>query len=437
MVSLRLQALIVFALSFALLMTFFYLGLSRLMLEGFSSLELRATQQNIERVLYALDSGLGSIVDGKIDEAARKKIEQITGARFSLKTSDRIKLPLVKPQLSPLLGGTKIYVQTPDLEAGDNRLINGYAVLPSANPAQARVIEVYLSRTIFQEAERGLFTVRLLLLAGGALLSFITVILVEALVVRRLVRLKSDIFRITHAQNLTLRVEEKGRDELSLVAAAFNRLLRILDDAHRERLAYEKRLQSQQTELVALTQTHTLSGGDLSAAMKAITEVAARTVRADSASVWFLNKEGTQLTCQDLYERSQDRHTAGFLLHTENYQAYALAMKTERIIAAHDCRNDPRTKEFTDVYFVPLNITALLIAPIRVAGEVIGCVSVEHIGLPRTWLEDEQGFVASLGDFILMAIAAQKARLAHEKMLPAPSAKAIIGAPSLTPMSEA
>lgn len=437
MVSLRTQALIVFALSFILMMALFYLGLSRLVLEGFSALELRATQQNIERVLHAIELGLAKIESGKLDEADRKKIEQITGARFALKSLDRVKLPPVTPQESPLLGGAKIYVQTPDLEAGENRMINGYAVLPSADPAKAPVIEVYLPRTIFQEAERGLVYVRFALLIGGAILSLITMILVEALLVRRLVGFKGEILYLTAANDLTLRVEERGRDELTLVAQAFNRLLQTLDEAHRQRLAYERRLRLQQAELVALTQTHTVSSGDFVAAMKAITEVAARTVSGDSASVWLWNKEGSQLTCQDLYERVQNRHSAGFVLKTANYQAYGQAMKTERIVAAHDCREDARTKEFTDVYYVPLGITSVLIAPIRIAGEVIGCVSVEHVGKPRQWTEDEQGFVASLGDFILMAMTAQKARKAQEELVQLRGLEPIISEKTAASLAEA
>ena len=95
-----------------------------------------------------------------------------------------------------------------------------------------------------------------------------------------------------------------------------------------------------------------------------------------------LNEDRSAIRCADLYERSTGSHSrAG--ARRGGHPSYFRALERERTIAAHDARTDPRTRDFLTGYLVPLDITSMLNAPIRVGGRMIGVVCHEHMGSPR------------------------------------------------------
>jgi GAF domain-containing protein len=142
----------------------------------------------------------------------------------------------------------------------------------------------------------------------------------------------------------------------------------------------------------------------LEAAFEQITRAAAETLGVERVSIWLYDDDRSAIRCVDLYELGQRRHSRGGELRAEDYPAYFQALETERAIAAHEARSDPRTGEFTSSYLVPLGITAMLDAPVRAGGRMIGVVCHEHVGPPREWSEDEQRFAGSIADAASLAI---------------------------------
>jgi PAS domain S-box-containing protein len=225
--------------------------------------------------------------------------------------------------------------------------------------------------------------------------------------------------------------------------------------------ASERRLRRTSNALLELANRKTLASGDLNVAIREIVEVATRTLETERASVWLyddfifslldfglgmrsgdpaevadlisnpnkdLNSDpnykihelnelsndpdnnansqtiNTTLVCLDLYEINSDRHSKGATIESVNFPAYFEALRTERIIAAHDAHTDPRTHEFSALYLTPLGITSMLDAPIRVGGQMVGVICHEHIGTPRFWALEEENFAGSLADFVALAI---------------------------------
>jgi putative nucleotidyltransferase with HDIG domain len=87
---------------------------------------------------------------------------------------------------------------------------------------------------------------------------------------------------------------------------------------------------------------------------------------------------------------------------------YSAALRAERSIVASDARRDPRTAEFNESHFIPLGIGALIDVAVRVGGQVTGMFSVEHVGAPRAWSDEEVRFVNEAAG--LVAVAAESAR---------------------------
>ena len=170
----------------------------------------------------------------------------------------------------------------------------------------------------------------------------------------------------------------------------------------------EERLQRYNRKLVELARSKALEEGDLARALREITEAAAQALGVARASVWLYTDERAGIRCLDLYEVDKSAHSAGTELGSADFPGYFRALEEERTIPAHDAHTDPRTREFSAPYLAPLGIGAMLDAPIRKAGKMIGVVCHEHIGGKRTWSFEEQVFAGSVADFVTLAMEAQE-----------------------------
>ncbi|MEQ1855870.1 MAG: sensor domain-containing diguanylate cyclase [Longimicrobiales bacterium] len=200
--------------------------------------------------------------------------------------------------------------------------------------------------------------------------------------------------------------------------ARWDEVTRELEDARRELrrtvAAFQDAALRHQRALVRLADLSPDHAG-LAAVQRELTRVAAETIGVERASVWLLNDDGTELRCEELYERSQDRHSAGVVLKASEYPRYFAALKLGRAIDGHDAHRDPRTSEFS-AYLTPLGITSMMDAAIRRDGGVAGVVCLEHVGEPRVWSPAELEFAGALADQAALALAAvERHRLEEER----------------------
>ena len=174
------------------------------------------------------------------------------------------------------------------------------------------------------------------------------------------------------------------------------------ESTERERI---QKLIAYQDALIGLAKNQALHGGDLEEACRAITETGSRTLQVGRSSIWVYTGERAGIQLMDLYEERTRQHSAGTVLRASEYPVYFRALDTEeRAIAAHDALTDPRTNEYSSGYLCPLGIGAMLDAPIRVKGAVVGVVCQEHVGGPRTWTLEEQAFAGSLATMVSLAM---------------------------------
>ena len=99
------------------------------------------------------------------------------------------------------------------------------------------------------------------------------------------------------------------------------------------------------------------------------------------------------------------------MLDVRCFPAYIRALEQNRALDASDAQNDPRTRELTDGYLVPLGITSMLEATVRMdTGELVGVVCHEHVGPIRQWMLDEKSFAASIADMVTSALTDDRRR---------------------------
>ena len=166
----------------------------------------------------------------------------------------------------------------------------------------------------------------------------------------------------------------------------------------------QKSLQQQQRSLLILATAPPVVEGDIKRVSQLATKLVAEATQVERVSVWLLNKEKTQLEMVDLYRRSANQHEAGSILKAEDFPAYFEALRSGRYIDAHDALRDPRTNEFSDIYLRPLGITSMIDAALRVGGEVVGALCLEHVGPQRMWQDHEISFSGEVSDQIAHAL---------------------------------
>jgi two-component system sensor histidine kinase/response regulator len=176
-------------------------------------------------------------------------------------------------------------------------------------------------------------------------------------------------------------------------------------------------LKDQQVALLELAKSEALHSGDLTQALHAITEAAGEVLGVERASIWLFEDDRSAIRLLDLHQRSTRSHQAGTILRASEYPAYFQAVETEEhAIAAHDAHRDSRTREFSTDYLAPLSIGAMLDAPVRRKGRVIGVLCHEHVGGCRTWTEDEENVARSLATMVTLAMEATDRREAERAL---------------------
>jgi len=178
----------------------------------------------------------------------------------------------------------------------------------------------------------------------------------------------------------------------------------------------ERRLERLNAILVELATHASSEAADLKSSLRKLMEYASMGLAVDRASVWLLAEDGSGIRLLDLYDGRTSQHSEDIALKAADFPAYFGALQTERCIAAHDARTDPRTREFRDCYLAPLGIVSMLDASVRLNGRVVGVVCNEQIGEARTWTPEEQSFAGSIADRVALALEAHQRSRTEEAL---------------------
>ncbi|WP_120994252.1 sensor domain-containing protein [Stutzerimonas urumqiensis] len=182
--------------------------------------------------------------------------------------------------------------------------------------------------------------------------------------------------------------------------------LELYQHSQEEHLQHLIRSRAQQSLIVRLARHRYSADDPLLEAAQLITQAASEAYDVTSASVWQLD-EG-QLQAVTLYHRPSDRHSVPETIEAARYPVYLQALNSARVIDAHDARRDPRTAELAHDHLLPRQVTAVLDAGVRIGGEVVGVLRLEHTGSTRTWHADEIAFAGELADQFAQVLANQQ-----------------------------
>ncbi len=161
-------------------------------------------------------------------------------------------------------------------------------------------------------------------------------------------------------------------------------------------------LKNQSRALVDLARNQQFETGSVSETLKGIAQTAAQILNVARVSIWQF--DGDRLVCLEVYRRYNNSHGKGASLAMADIPNYTRALESDRCLAISDVRSDSRIQGLAEVYFSPHQIAAALCAPVRLGRKMVGVVSCEQAQIPRRWTVEERTFVASIGDFVALAL---------------------------------
>jgi len=182
----------------------------------------------------------------------------------------------------------------------------------------------------------------------------------------------------------------------------------------REAARQERTLRLDAT-LIQLAMNSDLYQGSMPSAVQAITEAAAQVLQVDRVSVWLYTEGRDAIDCLDLYKLHEDTHSRGMTLKRDDHPSYFQALAGQHVIVTNDAQEDPRTAGLSASYLSPLGITALLDAPIRLEGRLVGVVCHEHRDNQRQWEQEDVSFADSIAGLVALAIEAMHKKRAEEE----------------------
>ncbi|MDX1598838.1 MAG: sensor domain-containing phosphodiesterase [Marinobacter sp.] len=145
--------------------------------------------------------------------------------------------------------------------------------------------------------------------------------------------------------------------------------------------------------------------------LSALASLCGRLLGVERVSVWFFHPGRDRITCECLYDihqepvarqqngSSTDKDLSSVNLYRSDHPDYFQAISEERILAANDARNDPRTASFNSNYLPSIGIHSMLDAPVFDGSRLSGVVCLEACH-PRNWTLPELSFAVSIADTI-------------------------------------
>ncbi len=178
----------------------------------------------------------------------------------------------------------------------------------------------------------------------------------------------------------------------------------------------ERRLLRQSEVLVKLAKSKILYSGDLYSVIREVTEVAAKTLEVERASVWLFNSGRARLYCADAFSLKEGEHVSGIEVDADHFPQYLEELENHRFLAVRNVYEDPRTRELPESYLRSSKIASVLDAPIRLRGKTVGIICHEHVGPFREWSLEEKHFVASMADLIVLAMESRERKRAEVRL---------------------
>jgi PAS domain S-box-containing protein len=167
--------------------------------------------------------------------------------------------------------------------------------------------------------------------------------------------------------------------------------------------------------LAEITKSSALSSGIVEESARIIVQEGCHALSANAirVGIWNMSEDNAVIKNITYYDIATKKHFIKDDVDLSSCPEYLSLLKSERVILINDTSMPNPLSPIMDSHGP--NICAMLDAPIRVAGKLVGVVCIEQsqcreFPAKREWTADEQNFVSSLADFMTIAISSYERR---------------------------
>lgn len=185
---------------------------------------------------------------------------------------------------------------------------------------------------------------------------------------------------------------------------------------YQETLRHRKKLEEQKI-LFELSKLE--DGLSFNIKVEHILKQASSIMECERLSLWKLNEKNDCLNALSLYIKSEDKFTNPPSLQKNDFPEYfksIINLKNDGLIVANDAHMHEATREFSEIYLKPNEITSMLDIPIHRGGKCIGVLCHEHVETSRTWGIEEISFAKSIADIISLMLESEQRKQAEESI---------------------
>jgi two-component system sensor histidine kinase/response regulator len=170
-------------------------------------------------------------------------------------------------------------------------------------------------------------------------------------------------------------------------------------------------LKQYQGTLCKLAQSEALNSGNITRVFRAISEACCGLLQVKPASIWLLSTERAAIELIDVCTSRRQHSCPTCVFQPSQWRAYLRSLpRKHRAIAVHHAFQNPRFKELALSYVSRFHVEAMLSAPIRQNGRLVGAVCAESVGVSRQWSRQEELLVSLLANMATLALEAAERR---------------------------
>ncbi|MBX3332190.1 MAG: response regulator [Nitrospira sp.] len=164
-------------------------------------------------------------------------------------------------------------------------------------------------------------------------------------------------------------------------------------------------LKQYQDTLCKLAQSEALNSGNITRVFRAISEACCSLLQVKRASIWLLSTEQAAIELIDVCTSRRHHSSPTFMFQPSQWRAYLRSLpRKHRAIAVHHAFGNPRFKALAPSYASRFHVEAMLSAPIRRNGRLVGALCAESVGASRRWSRHEEHLISLLATMATLAL---------------------------------
>ena len=180
------------------------------------------------------------------------------------------------------------------------------------------------------------------------------------------------------------------------------------DRAAQEILSRKQEVEAQSRAFSKLASDVSVFDSTDAGSLGRLTETVSEAASVRRSSFWQFDSNGTQLVCEDCYDRESRGHTRGTVMERNDFpQLFKFLQNGEEIVIS-DTSGETHFSELHRVYLQPMGCRALLAVPVIHHGQTDGALWFEHEGQARHWDFEDISFAKAIAGLLALRLSAAK-----------------------------